>query len=456
MNLIVNGFMHEKQEEILRYLEMHTSIDKCCIITDREYKRNKNSTDVFIVQDIIRGDYSCYGDLGPEEISYINIHFFQLMEMMNRFYAYLHKDFSYEEKKSIIYKHFAFWMKYIKENNIDRFISSNIPHDIYDYIILLSMQFNGKKENIYFLQTQFKDMISPMTSIEEQDVEIKREYEKNSNQENCFLTKCAQIEWDLENNCTIPFYMKKKNCFQMFFTILKKLKRFSLKKLIVTNDYRRKIRKLSNEYTKCCQNIDLEQEFIYFPLHYQPEMTSCMLGPTFVNQYLLIKFIDSNLPEGWRLYVKEHPKQEFCNRYLNYYLDIKKNTKNTYFVNKKIPSSELIKNCRTVATISGTAGWEALFHKKTVLLFGSNFYQYAPGVYKINSKKDFVNSINSIANSEFDYSEIKLKHFLNAVEKVSIHGFVDSVYCNNSNFSFEESNQNIIIYLKEWLEKNEN
>ena len=53
----------------------------------------------------------------------------------------------------------------------------------------------------------------------------------------------------------------------------------------------------------------LVQPFVYVPLHLQPERSTNPLGGVFDEQYLMVGMISSELPSGWRIYVKEHPSQ---------------------------------------------------------------------------------------------------------------------------------------------------
>ena len=48
----------------------------------------------------------------------------------------------------------------------------------------------------------------------------------------------------------------------------------------------------------------------------------------------------------------------------------------------EVPTLELIAKSRAVATVTGTAGWEALQMGKPVLCFGFAWYRAFPGVYQ--------------------------------------------------------------------------
>jgi capsule polysaccharide export protein KpsC/LpsZ len=157
----------------------------------------------------------------------------------------------------------------------------------------------------------------------------------------------------------------------------------------------------------------------------------------------------SSLPDDIYVYIKEHPNQEYACRYHGFYFDLCAKSNKIILIKNNISSRELIKNSCCVATVSGTAGWEALFSDKPVLLFGYNFYMYAPYVYSIKSDKDCKQALHEVLDKAFHFDEDKFKIFLNAVADTCIHGFIDSLYKDNSNYSFEESNINILKYLRD-------
>jgi hypothetical protein len=49
-----------------------------------------------------------------------------------------------------------------------------------------------------------------------------------------------------------------------------------------------------------------DERYVLYPLHFQPEATTLVLAPYYLNQLALIEDIAKSLPAGFRLYVKEH------------------------------------------------------------------------------------------------------------------------------------------------------
>lgn len=94
------------------------------------------------------------------------------------------------------------------------------------------------------------------------------------------------------------------------------------------------------------------------------------------------------IPEDVVIYVKENPKQTAQQRGELFYSRIKL-LSNVYFVSPATVSRELIKNAIGIATISGTAGWEALFYGKPCMIFGNAWYANFRGVTKYNSSITF-------------------------------------------------------------------
>lgn len=127
------------------------------------------------------------------------------------------------------------------------------------------------------------------------------------------------------------------------------------------------------------------QKFIFFPLHLQPEMTTSPRGGYFSDQLIVIDHLVS-LINGTdiKLVVKEHPTQfntgftensprdiEFYKKILSY--------ENVALVSTEIDAYTCINKSIAVATVTGTAGFEALVKGKKVIYYGTPWYAHFPG-----------------------------------------------------------------------------
>lgn len=177
-----------------------------------------------------------------------------------------------------------------------------------------------------------------------------------------------------------PFYMRRKA------PSLRRVYRF-LKPLVdpgTTLPYLRKsIRymKYRVSHSAAIQRIQEFGLYAYFPLHLQPEMTTSSLGGMYVDQMLAIERLARKMPSGSRVVVKENPKQNEYQRPASFYERLAA-IPNVVLVPTKIDTFDLIKRSLFVATVTGTAGWEAVNLGKPALVFGKAWYERLPGVFK--------------------------------------------------------------------------
>ncbi|HRZ77520.1 MAG TPA: hypothetical protein P5248_09150, partial [Bacteroidales bacterium] len=107
-------------------------------------------------------------------------------------------------------------------------------------------------------------------------------------------------------------------------------------------------------YNKVSVDPDLDRDFIFFGMHMQPEKTSQPLGGDFDHQLFPILMLAQSLPEGWMLYVKEHPNQFNDRKIANanyrntHFYDTLRRVPNIRLVSLNTPSSELISRARLV------------------------------------------------------------------------------------------------------------
>ena len=135
------------------------------------------------------------------------------------------------------------------------------------------------------------------------------------------------------------------------------------------------------------KDIDWTAKYVYFPLHLQPEMTTDTLGGYYRDQLLAIEQLVRILPEGWMIYVKENPKQLFWMRE-KYFFKRLSSLPQVRYVSRSVDTYRLMEHAQLVATITGTAGWEAISGGKPVIVFGHTWYKNFPGVFTFSDDLD--------------------------------------------------------------------
>src|SRR5262249_50735166 len=122
------------------------------------------------------------------------------------------------------------------------------------------------------------------------------------------------------------------------------------------------------------------EKYVLYPLHFQPEATTLVMAPYFLNQLALIEDLSKSLPAGFRLYVKEHVVSR--GRWpLSFYEAIRRGP-GARLLGPGEDTTALIRYAAAVAVITGTMGWEGILHDKPVITFGHVFYNRYPLVHR--------------------------------------------------------------------------
>lgn len=190
---------------------------------------------------------------------------------------------------------------------------------------------------------------------------------------------------------------------------------------------KRKRQSLEQEYNHISDSADLEENYIYIPLHYQPERTSIPEGGIYGDQYLMIDLLSDVIPPNWKLYIKEHPAQfnssrAHQGRWLHSYERLQK-IDGSQLIGFSNDSFELIDNSQAVATLTGTAGWEAIVRGTPALIFGNAWYRQSPGAYHIKSREDARSAVESIREQPMP-SEQEIGGFVAAVHRAGQRGYL--------------------------------
>lgn len=149
-------------------------------------------------------------------------------------------------------------------------------------------------------------------------------------------------------------------------------------------------------------NFDLDQPFIYVPLQNQPELSTSALGGVWRDQLLLLEALSARLPDGWRIYVKENPRQGAYARGPMFFHRLKR-IRGVSLLPSSANTHELSARAQFTATVSGTAGWEALRKGRPAVVFGAAWYRSLPGAVIWKDGLDF----QAIANSSFRHEDLE-------------------------------------------------
>jgi Capsule polysaccharide biosynthesis protein len=122
--------------------------------------------------------------------------------------------------------------------------------------------------------------------------------------------------------------------------------------------------------------------YVLVSLHYQPEASTCMVAPRWVDQDYVIEQAAINAPSGIRIAVKENPKG-FGFRGKAYYsrlLDLS----NVDLIHPLVSNDQLIRDATAILSIAGTVGIEGIALGKKVAVLAQPSYDIYEGVRKID------------------------------------------------------------------------
>ena len=447
----------------------------------------------FYTGDFTTGQYHGSADNIYEDIFDSTI--YQFMDMMSRHSFYVEKSFY--DMLNIFNIYFDYFSNYLIKKNIQIVLFSNLPHEGAD-IILYKIAKKMNIKTILFYQTLFPnkffyvydiedfgkfDDISPYNLNPNQKIEkkfekelfymgdrIQHRYDVLSLQSGTFRSLSASL-FKIGNYSKIKNFMKRYNAHklsddgfsinsidQTFHkkTIPDLYQTWLLLKIIflksVSSMMRTCQRHVNHRISRkkylgvLSDQIDLDKNYIYFPLHLQPELTTALLGGTFVDQLLAIERLSNLIPDDWYIYVKENPKQTELMRgklFFDRLLSINK----VKVVSAEFDTYVLLKNCIFVSTITGTAGWEAISGGKNTLVFGNPWYKHLPGVFSYKSDLN----LNDILGYTIDHDELEQK--LNLSLSKAECGVIDHDYSTIVKNYDDSDNTNKIVEVLERLLK---
>ncbi len=400
-----------------------------------------------------RGFRACTFDRNPFK-AFPSVSFLQdqqpsevvVLRMFDRIYRKLSSGQSYEIRKRLYLEQLAWAYGMLIDLEFDTVIFSDVPHSPFAYILHSVARALGK--NVYFfLQIPVKDTFIISSSIHDIFAPIRAEYQRMKvSGEQAALSPRMQTEFDRRSGKKhLPFYMSRRD--------LPWSRRFrDWVKWTFRIDTRLRVhRTLRNGFAYWQARKPMppaSSPFVYFPLHLQPEATTSPMGGVFVDQYWAVELLARVLPAGWIIVVKEHPVQRMSKRDYGFYQRIGR-MHNVRLVSRSTDTFMLNERSRVVATITGTAGWEAIFLGKPVLVFGNAYYRGAPGTISVNDPAELAARLEDIDQGVFPTRDMDdVLRFMAAVDHCSYEGIVDRTFLRDSDLSEQQSIDNYAAALR--------
>ena len=301
---------------------------------------------------------------------------------------------SFHELSDRIRIYYEFYTIYLIKENISLVIFYDAPHMGWDYILYEVAKFHGIKTLIlapsrfpnrffhffdhYDYGTFNTSKLLKELSFYQIEKKVEKEwfYMKKNN------GKTTEFKW--EKLLRLSLYHNRIRRFTEKFDYLRLAKELCIRarrpqaffRFYTERYYKKKLKSVaSSEY-------NLGTEYVYFPLHYQPELTSTVWAGIYVDQVLAIEKLSRMIPKSWHIYVKENPAQMGAYRNRAFFERLAC-IPNLTLLSIQANTFDLIKNAQFVATVAGTAGWEAITGGKNVLTFGWGvWYKNLPGVFE--------------------------------------------------------------------------
>jgi len=371
-------------------------------------------------------------------------------------------NLSYQEKKHLHYSYLRFWYGMIKKYKPDAVLFSMIPHSGVGFMLHVLVQevfrdvqsimlypiLTGERsvvlrnievgaeaitDNLRLIKNAKIDDLSP-------DVKGYYKLQTNPNADatptylasgiarRSFL-RLPTISTIYKNITMGSFYFVTRAYLRMFFRNVNIMSthadltgiQFKLRSL----GWKQLNKKLVREYVSIQESPDFSKEFIYVPLHYQPEASTSPLGGIYEDQLLMVETLAAALPNDWIIYIKEHPAQLSPHitslpprfRYEGYFKSMA-NLKNVQILPINTSTYDLIGHAKAIATVTGTAGIESIFRDIPALIFGFPFYMHCEGAFRVSSVGDCRRSFEKI-QSGYKLNQQKVLNFFAALDKAS-------------------------------------
>ncbi len=441
MNILLKAFDGAKYQPLLKAAFEDRDIGTCITITNIEITPEIHAKKhVWMPAKPLRD--ALYPSMDWNEIAPLDAEILEkmrnaeamFMPMVDRYAR--RGDISYAERKRQYLAHLRYWNHMLDKEKIGLFLINHIPHQCFDYVIYELCRAKGiptyHLERCYSVDGVFlvkdveasaEQLVPEMDRLKKEYVDPSKEVPLSPSYEAFYQAEIAKTEIPWFTGAR-PKHLTRKSFIgkwvgKSWELLNNKPKKF-VQATLSPDVWHRKFtqHRTMQFYDAHAHEPDFTKPYVYAPLHMQPEETTSPRGGVFVNQELIVEMLAAHVPPGTMVYVKEHPAQgELC-RSEEFYkaMDVYPNVQ---FVPRNCDTFKLTEHAVAVATVTGTAGIEALFLEKPVFLFGHRFYQHAPGVYRIHSNEDCKRAVQEIFTEKKKPTLRDIRIFLKAIDNLT-------------------------------------
>ena len=189
--------------------------------------------------------------------------------------------------------------------------------------------------------------------------------------------------------------------------------------------------KLYKSYISLSHPPILNSPYVYFALHFQPERSTLPEGGEYCDQISVVRHLSRTLPQGWKIYVKEHPRQfdswppdlrKLHSRPPDFY-EIISAIENVELISIDANSEKLICSSRIAITITGSSGWQALLAGVPAITFGRSWYSDAPACRWVKNIKDVGDAFRDLSMYSKNDVATGVQSFLSNLNEFVVLGY---------------------------------
>lgn len=142
------------------------------------------------------------------------------------------------------------------------------------------------------------------------------------------------------------------------------------------NNFYDKLTRLTLKGKYASLNSFKDEEFVFYPLHTEPEVSLLVYGKPLIDQLNIIKLISLQLPIGKTLVIKEHPWM-VGKRSIQFYKEVLK-LGNVRIAESSLKVNDIIKFAESVLVVTGSTGYDAILSNKPLITLGRSPFNCLP------------------------------------------------------------------------------